>query len=325
LEEIMPKPLPADTWNNLFYPPSDYRYFENSDRFDFEPGTQDFSWRNAWWLADAALLSYVKNWDDVRAILTGTRFDHVKSIGADAAKSTKGFFASRSGPSPFAVVAFRGTDRDDPRNAATDADTLTESRDGYIVHRGFSLALDQVWNDEVKPVLADFITSHPGAPVYFTGHSLGAALATIAVTRFAGGAWALYTVGSPRVGDDRFVRAVLQKTRQVVRFVNSQDIVTLIPPEFALEHYYRHVGLEKYIDRTGVIHDHPSEFDKGIDVGKGIVAHDGIAALTAIGHPDQFLSRALQSGPLVDPPPYIIGNHTPARYAIRIWNFYSGL
>jgi triacylglycerol lipase len=327
LEKIMPKPVPADTWNNLFYPPSDYRYFENSNQFDFEPGAHDFSWKNAWWLADAALLAYVKNWNAVKAALTtGARFDQVKAIGADDAKSTKGFFASRLGPMPFAVVAFRGTDRDDPRNAATDADTLTESRDGYIVHRGFCLALDQVWDDEVQPLLADFMGAKPGAAVYFTGHSLGAALATIAVTRFVGGGTcALYTVGSPRVGDDRFVRAVLEKTRQIFRFVNSQDIVTLIPPEVPLEHYYRHVGLEKYIDRTGVIHDHPSEFDKGIDVGKGIAQHDGIAALSAIGHPAQFLSKVLQGKPLVDPPPYIIGNHTPARYAIRIWNHYSGL
>jgi triacylglycerol lipase len=319
----MPKPLPADTWNNLFYPPPGYRYFENSDRFDFEPGAQDFSWRNAWWLADAALLAYVKNWDAVKAILTAdARFDDVKAIGANAAKSTKGFFASRLGSSPFAVVAFRGTDRDDPRNAATDADTLPKSN-GYTVHRGFSLALDQVWDSEVRPALADFIGAHPGAAVYFTGHSLGAALATISVPRFEGGTCGLYTIGSPRVGDDRFVRAVLQKTTQVVRFVNSQDIVTLIPPEVPLEHYYRHVGLEKYIDRTGVIHDQPSEFDKAIDVSKGIVDHDGIAALSAIGHPAEYLSRARQVGPLVDPPPYIIGNHTPARYAIHIWNYYS--
>jgi hypothetical protein len=133
----------------------------------------------------------------------------------------------------------------------------------------------------------------------------------------------LYTFGAPRVGDDRFVRAVLQKTKQVVRFVNSQDIVTLIPPEMPLEHFYRHVGSEKYIDRTGTIHDDPSEFDKWIDVTQGITAHDGAAALIAIGHPMEFLARAKQP-PFVDPPAYIIGNHTPARYATHIWNNYAG-
>jgi hypothetical protein len=320
----MPKPLPADTWNNLFYPPPDYLYFENSDQFDFEPGAQGFSWKNAWWLADAALLAYVKDWNAVTTALTRARFDDVKAMGADPSKSTKGFFATRSGAAPFAILAFRGTDRDDPRNALTDADTFPEERDGYIVHRGFGLALDQVWDQEVEPALVDFENTHPGAPVYFTGHSLGAALATISVTRFGGGACALYTVGSPRVGDDRFVTAVSRKTGQVFRFVNSQDIVTQIPPEILLKNYFRHVKLEKYIDRNGAIHDQMSDFDKGMDVAQGIIAHDGAAAITAIGHPAQYLSQARNTVPLVNPPPYIVGNHTPARYAIRIWNYYSG-
>jgi hypothetical protein len=237
----------------LFYPPPDYVYFEDSAAFDFEPDAAEFSWKNAWWLADAALLAYVKKWEVVKTNLTAARFDTVKPIGAADTKSTKGFFAARSGPSPFAVVAFRGTDRDDPDNAITDGDLFPQPRDGYIVHRGFALALDQVWASEVQPLLTGFLESHPGAPVYFTGHSLGAALATIAVARFDGGKSVLYTIGSPRVGDDEFVKAVLAKSRLVFRFVNSQDIVTQIPHEYPLKHYYRHVGFEKYIDRKGVI------------------------------------------------------------------------
>src|SRR6266516_1192348 len=124
----MPKPLPDDTWDNLYYPPPTYSYFENSARFDFEPGAPDFSWKNAWWLADASLLAYVKKWDDVKTILAAGGFDDAKQIGADPAKSTKGFIAWRSGPSPFAVVAFRGTDKDDRRTLDTDKDLLPESR-----------------------------------------------------------------------------------------------------------------------------------------------------------------------------------------------------
>ena len=303
------------------------RYFENSDRFDFEPGAQDFSWKNAWWLADASLLAYVKKktWDDIKAILTAARFDDAKQVGADPAKSTKGFVAWRSGPSPFAVVAFRGTDNDDRRTLDTDVDLSPESRDGYLVHRGFGRAFDQVWDTEVAPALATFLGLDPGAPVYFTGHSLGAALATISVTRFQGAACALYTFGSPRVGDDRFVRAVLQETTKVFRFVNCQDIVTQIPPEVALRHYYRHVGAERYINRTGVILDHPSDFDKWIDATQGVLAHDGPAAISGIADPAKFVSVAAERGALPDPPPFLVGNHTPARYAIRIWNHYSGL
>jgi hypothetical protein len=204
-------------------------------------------------------------------------------------------------------------------------DLSPESRDGYVVHRGFGRALDQVWDAEVAPALAAFLGLHPGAPVYFTGHSLGAALATISVTRFQGAACALYTFGSPRVGDDQFVRAVLQKTTKVFRFVNCQDIVTQIPPEVALEHYYRHVGAERYINRAGAILDHPSDFDKWVDATPGIVAHDGTAAISDTAHPAKFVSVAEERGALPDPPPYLLGNHTPARYAIRIWNHYSGL
>ena len=322
----MPKPLPDDTWANLYYPPPDYSYFQDCDRFDFEPGAPDFSWRNAWWLAEASLLAYVKTktWDEVKAILAAARFGDARQIGADPAKSTKGFIAWRSGDAPFAVVAFRGTDKDDPRTLTTDEDLIPEARNGYVAHRGFGRALDQVWDTEVAPTLAAFLGSHPGAPVYFTGHSLGAALATISVTRFQGADCALYTAGSPRVGDDRFVRAVLQKTRKVFRFVNCQDIVTQIPPECPLEHYYRHVGAVRYINRAGAILDHPSDFDKWTDATPAIVAHDCAAAIGDIANPARFVSIAARRGALPDPPPFLLGNHTPARYSILIWNYYSG-
>jgi len=246
-------------------------------------------------------------------------------VGQDSAKSTKGFFTYRSNPLPFAILAFRGTDKDDPRNARSDENTLPLSRDGYIVHAGFCLALDQVWQQEVEPQLARFLQSHPGAPIYFTGHSLGAALASIAIARFTGSNCALYTMGSPRVGDDRFVRAVLQKTDRVFRFVNCQDVVAQIPPEIPFARYFRHVGQELYIDRDGTIHENPSDLLKAADVVQGIAAHDGKAILQEIAHPQEFLKRYRDARLLVDPPPFIIGNHTPARYAIRIWNYYSGM
>jgi triacylglycerol lipase len=323
----MLKPLPADTWQNLYYPPPDYRYFQNSRQFDFEPGAPNFSWKNAWWLADSSLLAYVKTkpWDGVKSILAAAGFDDAKQIGADPAISSKGFVAWRSGPSPFAVVAYRGTDRDDQRNMRTDEDAWPDQRDGYVVHRGFGRALDQVWDSEVAPAVAAFLGLHPGAPVYFTGHSLGAALATISITRFQGQACALYTFGSPRAGDDRFVRAVLQKTTKIFRFVNCQDIVTQIPPEVPLQHYFRHVGAEKYISRAGKILDDPYDVEKWLDATPGIVEHDGSAALGDIAHPEKFISLAKDRGDLPNPPPFLLGNHTPARYTIQIWNHYSGL
>ena len=322
----MPKTIPTDTWNNLFYPPPDYKYFENSAQSDFEPNATAFSWENAWWLADTALLAYAKDWSTTKKNLVQAGFDDdIAQLGQDSAKSTKGFFAYRSKPLPFAILAFRGTDMDDPRNARSDECTLLQSRDGYILHRGFCSAPDQVWQQEVEALLALLVQSHPGAPIYFTGHSLGAALATIAVARFTGSNCALYTIGSPRVRDDRFVRAVLQKTSRVFRFMNCQDVVTQVPPEIPFVHYFRHVGQELYVDRHGAIHEHPSELHKAADVVQGILAHDGAALLQEVTHPREFLKHYRDAPLLVDPPPFVIGNHTPARYSIRIWNYYSGM
>ncbi len=331
---IMPKPLPEDSWQNLFYPPSDYKYFENAGHFRFEPGAAAFSWKNAWWLADMSLLAYVKEWGrDVKPALQLAGFDQVEQIGLQQNMSTKGFMASRSGPDPFAVVAFRGTDRDDSRTTLTDLDTRTKpSQSGdYVLHKGFSDAFEQVWQPEIDPWLNNFRAKHSGGPVYFTGHSLGAALATIGMARFTSGNSASYTFGCPRVGDDRFTQLVLSRG-PVFRFVNSQDIVTQIPLEILGTSYFRHVGVEKYIDRHGSIHDSVSSAYKWSDILPGIAAHArqlGLAALDELMHPDKLRADMLSRFPKhigdapPGAPPFLVGNHSPARYPIHIWNYYS--
>jgi len=320
----MPKTVPADTWQNLFYPPPTYQYFDGAERFGFDPAGQQFSWTNAWWMADAALLAYVKDWNCVKAILTAPgRFDEAEQIGADPAKSTKGYVALRGGAKPCAVVAYRGTDKDDKRNAETDIDIVPLDRGGYIVHRGFGEALDLVWDSEVRPALDAFLAAHAGAPVFFTGHSLGAALATISAAQFAGQC-SLYTIGSPRCGDSRFVKAVLAKAKVVGRFVNGDEIVTQIPTPPV----YQHVGDAIYIDRTGVVRESISDLGKTLDVFRGSTAHDGAAAVLALGHPLVYFKKVMGDalvGNPPDPPPYIVGQHTPARYAVHIWNHLEGL
>jgi hypothetical protein len=104
--------------------------------------------------------------------------------------------------------------------------------------------------------------------------------------------------------------------------VNCQDIVTLVPPEIALRHYFRHVGIEEYFDRHGVLHEHPSELMKAADVVPGVLDHDGAALLKEITNPLDFLTQCLK-GNLVNPPAFLIGNHSPARYPILIWNYYT--
>lgn len=79
------------------------------------------------------------------------------------------------------------------------------------------------------PWIQEWVTSRPGR-LLLTGHSLGAALATLAATLELSAE--LITIGSPRVGNDEFVQ--LRATRAVKRFVNCADIVTRVPPKSLL-------------------------------------------------------------------------------------------
>ena len=84
--------------------------------------------------------------------------------------------------------------------------------------------------------------------VVCTGHSLGAALATLCAARID--AHELYTFGSPRVGNRDFVKELIKDGIKHYRFVNNNDIVTKVP--FALM-MYKHCGELCYINYHGNI------------------------------------------------------------------------
>lgn len=91
-----------------------------------------------------------------------------------------------------------------------------------------------------------------------TGHSLGAALATVAgATGHLESAKAVYSFGSPRVGDRGF-RAVLESMNLAVhRFVHGHDLVTTLAPEGWLG--FTHVSdiLHLKNDGSGIDDDEP--------------------------------------------------------------------
>jgi hypothetical protein len=148
--------------------------------------------------------------------------------------STHAFFTR--GPGNVAVLAFRGTDADDPTDLGDDADfRLIPWKAGGRVHRGFARALEEIVL-AVENVLRGF-----DGRLLVTGHSLGAALATLlAGSQKADG---LYTFGSPMVGDAGFVGG-LSAVRSC-RYVDCCDIVTRVPPKLF---GYTHVGAPYYID-----------------------------------------------------------------------------
>lgn len=84
-------------------------------------------------------------------------------------------------------------------------------------------------------------------PCYISGHSLGAALATLAAIDIALNApelrsqLQLYTYASPRVGDPTFAQSHSQLVPNSYRIVNLADVVPLVPPT-QLHGIYTHIG-----------------------------------------------------------------------------------
>ena len=159
---------PPATWDNLYFPPKDYSYFEGLRNTPV----------NAAWMVDAAILAYGKSGPEAigplkfSRILKDAGFEHQALIGdwSQAPSGTQGFLACNE---KFAIVAFRGTEKEDWHDLAADLaaapveenpaashesilnrlkrnvplaalDVLLDPA-ASIVHFGFQLALNAVW------------------------------------------------------------------------------------------------------------------------------------------------------------------------------------
>jgi len=155
-------------------------------------------------------------------------------------------------PEGMAIIAFRGTEPE-PRDVLTDLEALLVPwpRGGYV-HSGFAVSFQLLW-PEIQVLLIEM-----AMPVLFTGHSLGAALATLAVSGWASKTPArLLTFGSPRVGNGTFVSTL--KGVEVSRYVDCCDLVARVPPPGLeigpVQAGYQHVHEDEpiYIDRHRVV------------------------------------------------------------------------
>lgn len=167
-----------------------------------------------------------------------TKSQFFESVGHFHGGGTHCFLAVREDrDKPLVILSFRGTDADDPTDIATDADALlTPWEIGGAVHEGFAKALN-----EIRPGLDQALQSiDSNFRILFTGHSLGAALATLQAS--VRKPQSLYTFGSPRVGDEQFVNSLKDVTGR--RYVDCCDIVTRIPPEIL---GFAHCGDPYYI------------------------------------------------------------------------------
>lgn len=205
-----------------------------SHAFEFDPNANGHTLENAMALADYAHLAYFSS-EYIEGQLKLWGYDTFRWV-ENQKTDTQAFVAGKDN---FLIVCFRGT------SSGTDAlvDLKFRKTDAYgghgRVHRGFKGALDSVW-PELEEVVKEL---GKDKPLFICGHSLGAALALLSAYRFAVNSYqveAIYTYGSPRVGNKRY-KEVFNDLLEDKTFIhiNNKDIVTQMPLRFL---GYRHMG-----------------------------------------------------------------------------------
>ena len=221
-------------WKEVFSPGRAMDFFETDNLRPFDILSSEFSRTNGWWLSELSRLIYVRGDNETdQRYQTTCRNHFLHKIGLEERwfYNGKHIQCAIIGTQPghgedFSVLVFRGT-RGRIANWLFNLHTaLSPWPTGGLVHKGFK----QLFM-EAREEIAAQLTSLSG-PVYYTGHSLGGALAVLAASLIKPAA--VYTFGSPRMGNGDFVHAT--RHLQIYRVVNPRDIVTVVPPIPGIEH-----------------------------------------------------------------------------------------
>ena len=254
----MKKKLPPPRFKQIRPPNDNYTYFEDHQHHQFIPNATSFELVNAAWLADFAMLAYGNEAFIQKKLcksgLIGEGFV-MQFIGHG---TTQCFIVSNN---EFVVLSFRGTEIDNFWGAFRDwmrfleLEPVTDGRDGKV-HKGFLKDITEVW-PYVQPVL-EFLLRGTKRTLWITGHSLGAALATLGAVRAVRDAGfnvqGVYNYGAPRVGDAAHAQKYADRglAAKTFRFVYDVDIAPAKLPPGAV---YQHLGQEKFIDKDGHLHN----------------------------------------------------------------------
>jgi hypothetical protein len=218
-----------------------------------------YSDRMAWILASMSQLAYDRFEDEkspkflelLTAKLRGGGFRLLETFNSPET-DTQAFLAVSG---DYAVLAFRGTEVTKRKDFLTDARAKRIVDIEGRVHGGFREAYESV-----RPQIEKSLLGMDNIPLYITGHSLGAALATVATQELEhnpsvrGRIAACYTFGSPRVGNTQYDKNF---KAPIYRMVNTTDIVTVIP---LLAMGYVHIGDVRFLGRK------PGDFARRIPV-----------------------------------------------------------
>jgi hypothetical protein len=233
----------------------------------FHPDDPSFNRVNALYLAHAADVAYLRT----PGAAARERLGLETMAFRNKVTRTRGFLGVCD---THAVLAFRGSDPVTLQTWLTDVVVRLVERDEYVgrVHLGFSSVLKRTWGKVEK-----ILDGVKDKPLFLTGHSMGGALAVLTGCRLAKlgrPPVAIYTFGSPRIGDPTFCAGYKLPTYRVV---NRLDLVPelplasmkgMLPQKARLSNEkilgklkrmaervpcYGHVDTFVYIDRDGVI------------------------------------------------------------------------
>lgn len=194
----------------------------------------------------------------------------------------KSVFFDRNGSQAYCVydsndviIVCRGTQPTELSDIVADIRfALVPSSSGSgKVHHGFKQSVDNLW-ESIEQCLAKYGKKKD---IYLTGHSLGAAMATLIAVRCKRldtmpNPVALFTYGSPKVGNNAYKKLINSVELVHHRWVNNADAVTRNPiwpyKHHGTLHYMNHYGDVKNMTAWQITKDRFRGFLVGIKKGK---------------------------------------------------------
>lgn len=280
-----------NSWSALLNPGKATQYF-NIDYPKLSLDASAYSNSTALWLAELSRLIYRNDKNKKNKLIIPNRSEILKKVSLQETRyfsqgNTTGAIVEYQQEVQFAVLVFRGTQ--EFQDWFTNLNTLpTRWLEGGRVHRGFKNALEKVW-----PAVENYLSTLK-VPVFYTGHSLGAALAILAAARRP--PQALYTFGTPRVGDAEFSK--IFENIKAYRIVNHRDLIVTVPLA-ALG--FCHVGELHYLAHDNKMLVKPDE--------KVVVADRKKADFT--------LQNSVNYSGWLDPPE-CLSDHAPVNYVAHL-------
>ena len=237
---------------------------------------------NAYWMARLALAVYTNQGNsqmpDTEVILDGLKEDdsNFQDIVGFDRNSAQAMTVMHD---DFIAVVFRGTN--EWEDWLDNLDVRPTDQLFGAFHNGFYQSVMDLWKRIDRCVQR--AREVKKRPVWFAGHSLGGAMATIAASiyveedrPFSG----VYTFGQPRCMDRRAARVFNAEARErFFRFQNNNDLVSRIPARLM---GYSHVGNCIYISEENELCGSPGFWFKFLDAIDGAVSAFGKKGLDGI-------------------------------------------